>query len=84
MSSLSLCPSLSLSGDVLPVKLLVGFSHPAQGRLVLSRQPVVEVDERVVALHVLVQGSLQIPARSKQISPPLNQAHCAKTLVLVC
>lgn len=49
-------------GDSLPVKLSVGVSQPAQRRFVLAGQPVVEVDQGVVALYVLVQSSFKIPA----------------------
>lgn len=48
--------------DALAAELLVGVAQPAQGGLVGAAQPVVEVDHGVVALHVLVQSVLQIPA----------------------
>ncbi|TNN21534.1 hypothetical protein EYF80_068356 [Liparis tanakae] len=45
----------------LPVKLPVRVPQPAERGFVLAGQPVVEVDQRVVTLHVLVQSSFEIP-----------------------
>lgn len=67
LSSVALCVvSLSPAVDLLPVKLPVGIPKPAEGRLVLAGEPMVEVDEGVVTLHILVQSVLQIPAAQQQ------------------
>ncbi len=45
------------------VKSLVDLPQPPDGRLVLGRQPVVEVHQGVVHIHVLVQGVHQVPGK---------------------
>ena len=52
-------------GDILPVKLAVSVSYPAEGGLVLAGQSMVEVDEGVVTLHILVQRGLQVPGQGR-------------------
>lgn len=49
----------------LAVKLAVGVPEPAERGLVVAGQAVVQVEQRIVALHVLVQRVLQVPTRAK-------------------
>lgn len=46
---------------ILAVKLPVGVTEPAEGGLVVTGQAVVQIQQRVVTLHILVQGVLQVP-----------------------
>lgn len=52
------------SRHVLPVELLVRALQPAEGRLVLAVEAVVEVDKGVVALHILVQRVLEVSGQA--------------------
>ena len=56
---------LLLGPNPLAVKLPVGVPEPAEGGLVVAGQAVVQVEQRVVALHILVQGVLQVPVRDE-------------------
>ena len=47
----------------LPAKCFVGFPQPAERQLVLAVQTVMEVEQRVVRLHKLVQGMHQVSAK---------------------
>lgn len=46
---------------VLAVKGFVGRPEPRNWRLVLTVQTIVEVDQRVVLLHILIQGEHEVP-----------------------
>lgn len=52
----------------LAVKLPVGVPEPAEGRLVVAGQAVVQVEQRVVTLHILVQCVLQVPSEEQSCS----------------
>lgn len=55
-------------GDLLSFELAVGVSQPAEGQLVLTGHAMVKVDQCVIALHVLIQCLLQVPAMPQLLS----------------
>lgn len=67
--------SYSIYICLLSVKLPVGVPQPTERRLVFTGQPMMEVDECVVTLHVLIQGSFQVPAGAKETQRKGIQCH---------
>lgn len=60
---------------LLAVKLSVRISKPTQRGLVLTSQAMVQIDQSVIAFHILVQCVLQIPAgkqKNKSVSKGLG------------
>lgn len=49
----------------LAIKFPVGIPQPAQGRLVLTGQAMVQVHQSVVTLHILVQCEFQVPEKKE-------------------
>jgi len=52
----------------LAIKFPVGIPQPAQGWLVLTGQAMVQVHQRVITLHVLVQCEFQIPEKRQLLN----------------
>lgn len=52
----------------LAIKFPVGIPQPAQGWLVLTGQAMVQVHQRVITLHILVQCEFQVPEKRQLLN----------------
>ena len=50
----------------LSVQLPVDLTEPTESWLVGAVEPVMEVDQRVVLLHILVQSVLEVPGKERR------------------